>query len=69
MLHLIKVQARIRFQDAREKILRLWEELEINESETKFAEISAENSQETFVLSKENLLQLKEHLSEVILHF
>ncbi|XP_028403119.1 protein regulator of cytokinesis 1-like [Dendronephthya gigantea] len=58
-------QARIHFQDAREKILRLWKELEIDEMTTKFAEISTENSQETYVLSKENLIQLKEHLVEL----
>ncbi|CAB3987506.1 Hypothetical predicted protein, partial [Paramuricea clavata] len=58
-------QAKIQFQYARQTILKLWEELEIDSTETKFPEIASDKAEETFVLSKVNLRQLKEHLNKL----
>ena len=46
-------------------ILKLLEELEVNSAETKFSEIASPTSEDVFILSKENLQQMKEYLSEV----
>ena len=58
-------KARVQFQQVRQTILKLWEELEIDSSNTKFPEIASDESEEAFVLSKVNLQQLKEHLNEL----
>ena len=62
---LTQAKAKVHFQQNRETILELWEELEINSNESEFPGIADHKAEDIFVLSKENLQQLKEHSYQV----
>ena len=67
-MNFLQAQAKIQFQQTRQIILKLWEELEMDGTEARFSEIASAKSEDTFVLSKENIQQLKEYLSTVRLY-
>ena len=67
-MNFLQAQAKIQFQQTRQIILKLWEELEMDGAEVRFSEIASAKSEDTFVLSKANIQQLKEYLSTVRLY-